>query len=347
METLWYALVAALFIGFAVLDGFDIGLGSIYLLITKSEAERSQVRAAIGPIWGGNEVWLVAGAGTLFFAFPSAYATIFSKFYLGLFLLLWFLILRGLSIELRTQLENPLWHSFWDTVFNLASLALAGLWGIMLGNLLRGVALHTQGDPTIPLWTNFLPGTDPGLLDWYTVLVAGFAFLVFAVQGANFLAWKTGGALSQRAKQWAARGVWLLIPSLALVVGLTLWVRPGLLDNFTRQPARFVFPLAAVLALIGLVVFMRRGQTGRTFLASSVLIVLLSATAMNAMFPNFLVDSMGGSDLTIYNSMANARNLQLGLVWFGIGFVLLLGYVAFMYHSFWGKVSQGEGSEAY
>ena len=156
METIWFILIAIIFIGYLVLDGFDLGVGIIYLLVAKSEVEHDQVRQSIGPVWDGNEVWLIAAAGTLFFAFPKAYAFLFSSFYLAFFLLLWLLILRGLAIEIRSQLDNPLWHTFWDMTFSFASLATAGLLGILLGNLLRGIPLSPQSVSTLPFWTNFM-----------------------------------------------------------------------------------------------------------------------------------------------------------------------------------------------
>jgi len=338
METLWYVLVSILFIGFAVLDGFDIGVGTIYLLITKNESERQQARSAIGPIWGGNEVWLIAGAGTLFFAFPGAYAAVFSKFYLGLFMILWALILRGLSVELRSQLDNQLWHAFWDFLFNLASFGLAGLWGLVLGNFIRGMAIQTVGDPTIPFWTSFKPDQMPGMIDWYTLAVGGFGLLLLVVHGANFLAWKTIGDLHERAKNFSSKIAWVMFPVLVVVVGLTMWVRPTLIDRFVAHPFGFALPLFVMVVLVGLIAALRHGDAGKAFLASSLLIVLLLVTIAFALFPNFMTDVAGQANVTVYNSMTQVKNLRLGLTWFGLGFLLLLGYVVYMYKSFWGKV---------
>lgn len=347
MQTLWFGLVSVLLIGYAVLDGFDIGVGTIYLLITKNEAEKQQARSAIGPIWGGNEVWLIAGAGTLFFAFPVAYAEIFSKFYLGLFMILWALILRGLSVELRSQLENSLWHAFWDFLFNLASLGLAGLWGVVLGNFIRGIAIQTVGDPTIPFWTSFKPDQMPGLIDWYTLAVGGFGLLLLVLHGANFLAWKTTGNLHKRAKKLSSTVVWATIPALALVVGLTMWVRPTIMDGFVAHQLGLIIPLIVIFAFVYLFKALYQGNTGKAFLASSLLILFLLATVAFALFPNFMVDVAGEANVTAFNSMAQVQNLRLGLIWFGLGFLLLLGYVLYMYKSFWGKVPDANQGEAY
>src|SRR5712675_3006254 len=141
METLWFCLVAFLIAGYVVLDGFDLGAGAIHLLVAETDAERSAVLSSIGPVWDGNEVWLVAGGGTLYFAFPALYSAAFSGFYLALMMVLWLLILRGISIELRSHIESPIWKPFWDLIFGGSSALLALLYGAALGNVVRGVPL--------------------------------------------------------------------------------------------------------------------------------------------------------------------------------------------------------------
>lgn len=348
METLWFILVSFLFIGFAVLDGFDLGIGSIYLLIAKNEEEREQVRKSIGPIWSGNEVWLIAAGGTLFFAFPKAYSAILSRFYLGLFVIIWFLILRGLSLELRSQVANNLWRTFWDVVFNLASLTLAGFLGVVMGNLLRGIPVVKHGDPTVPFWTNFLPTGKAGLLDWYTILIGGFILIALVVQGANFLAWKTEGALSERAKHLAWRFLLVLIPYLGIVLAVTPKIQPKLIMHYSSHPIGIVFPALTFLTVVALFIFIRRGFAGRAFAASSFLSLMMLGATAYAIYPNLLFYTTDPSlSLTIYNSATTLHNLQIGLIWFSIGFILLLTYVAIMYRSFWGKVSLSEPDQEY
>src|SRR5258707_60805 len=160
METLWFCLVAVMITAYVVLDGFDLGAGIVHLLVARSDAERRQVIASIGPVWDGNEVWLIAAGGTLYFAFPALYASSFSGFYLPLMMVLWLLILRGIAIELRTHVDNRLWKSLWDVVFAGASTLLAVFFGAALGNVIRGVPLDHAGDFFLPLWTNFQPGKD-------------------------------------------------------------------------------------------------------------------------------------------------------------------------------------------
>src|SRR5450759_453544 len=171
METAWFCLVAIMIAMYAVLDGFDLGAGAIHLLVAKTEAERHLVVRSIGPVWNGNEGWLLAAGGTIFFAFPALYASGFSGLYLPLMIVLWLIILRGISIEFRGQVGNALWIKFWDVVFSGASFLLVILYGAALGNVVRGVPLNDKGYFFEALWTNFRLGTDTGILDWYTMLV--------------------------------------------------------------------------------------------------------------------------------------------------------------------------------
>src|SRR5262249_29969486 len=189
MEAIWFAIVSAMLALYVVLDGFDFGVGIVHRFVARSDEERRTVLAAIGPVWDGNEVWLIAAGGTLFMAFPRTYATAFSGFYLALMIVLWLLILRGISIELRSHQENPLWREFWDTVFSLASALLAVVFGTALGNLVRGVPVNAEGLAGMPLFTNFLTGEDPGILDWYTALVGIFALAALAGHRPLYPTW--------------------------------------------------------------------------------------------------------------------------------------------------------------
>jgi cytochrome d ubiquinol oxidase subunit II len=165
MEALWFALVSLMLAVYAVLDGFDFGAGVLHRFVARTDEERRTVLAAIGPVWDGNEVWLVAAAGVLFMAFPRAYAAAFSGFYMALMMVLWLLILRGVAIESRSHEENPLWREFWDTIFSFASILLAVVLGTSLGNVVRGVPLDGTGFFAMPLFTDFRPGRQPGVFD--------------------------------------------------------------------------------------------------------------------------------------------------------------------------------------
>jgi cytochrome bd ubiquinol oxidase subunit II len=186
MQTLWFILVAFMLSMYVVLDGFDLGVGTIHFLVAHTEAERKIVLRAIGPVWDGNEVWLIAAGGTLFFSFPVLYASSFSGFYLPLMMVLWLLMLRGVAIELRSHLKLPLWGAFWDGIFFFGSALLAFFFGAALGNVVRGVALDSKQVFFAPLWTDFSPfSKTPGILDWYTILVGLLAVAALIMHGAN------------------------------------------------------------------------------------------------------------------------------------------------------------------
>src|SRR3989441_637873 len=233
METIWFCLVAVMIAMYVVLDGFDIGAGIIHLLVAKSDSERRLVLRSIGPVWDGNEVWLLAAGGTLYFAFPALYASGFSGFYLPLMMVLWLLILRGISIEFRSHIEVPVWMQFWDAVFSLSSLLLAVFYGAALGNVVRGVPLDEKGYFFEALWTNFRLGPNTGILDWYTILVGLAAFFALAQHGALWLLVKTAGAVQERARR-IARVVWWGVAALTvLVTWFTFRVQPQVPANLS------------------------------------------------------------------------------------------------------------------
>ena len=193
MEMLWFCAVAFMLCMYVVLDGFDLGAGILHLSIARNNEERRSVLGAIGPFWDGNEVWLIAAGGTLYFAFPLLYASSFSGFYLPLTIVLWLLILRGLGIEMRHQVDHPMWHSFWDATFSAGSALLAIFMGAALGNVVRGVPLGPDGYFFEPLWTSFTVQPDAGILDWFTVLMGLVGLSTLAVHGGNYIAMKTTG----------------------------------------------------------------------------------------------------------------------------------------------------------
>src|ERR671938_749852 len=217
MPTLWFILVAFMLTMYVLLDGFDLGAGAIHLIAAKTNEERRLILRAIGPVWDGNEVWLIAAGGTLFFAFPQLYASSFSGFYLPLIMVLWLLMIRGLSIELRSHLKDPLWASFWDAAFFVGSALLVIFFGAALGNVVRGVPVAEDGYFFQPLWTNFSPtNPNPGILDWYTILTGLLALATLVVHGASWVAVKTEGELNARARH-AARIGWLALVVLTAI----------------------------------------------------------------------------------------------------------------------------------
>ena len=197
---------SVLLTGYVVLDGFDFGAGALHLFVARTDAERRQVLAAIGPFWDGNEVWLLAAGGALFVGFPRILASGISGFYFAIFLVLWCLILRGISIELRSHVKDTVWRKTWDMGFGVASVLLPVFFGAALGNLIRGVPLNKEGWFELALFTDFTATPPVGILDWYTVLVGVFALAALVAHGGTYLSWKTDGAVQERSRR-AARAL--------------------------------------------------------------------------------------------------------------------------------------------
>jgi cytochrome bd ubiquinol oxidase subunit II len=343
METLWFILIALMLTAYVVLDGFDLGAGIISLIIAKTHDQRRTVLRAIGPVWDGNEVWLLAAGGALFFAFPLLYASSFSGFYLPLMMVLWLLMLRGVGIEIRSHVSDPMWWSFFDFVFSISSLLLAIFFGAAIGNVVRGVPLNADGYFFEALWTNFRVGANPGILDWYTVLIGVMGMVTLTVHGAHYIALKTEGELNTRARRVASFS-WF---ALALLTGLsliaTLYVRPELTSNFRSRPWGWIIPGIVLASLAAMPVFLRRGRDFEAFLLSTAYIVGMLGGAAFAIYPYLLPATTNPSySLTIYNAKTGAYSLSAGLVWWVLGMMLAVAYFTFLYRSFKGKVGTHE-----
>jgi cytochrome d ubiquinol oxidase subunit II len=340
MLFIWFWLTAIMITAYVVLDGFDLGAGVLHLFIAKTDQERRTVIRTIGPVWDGNEVWLIAGGGTLYFAFPLLYASGFSGFYLPLIIVLWLLILRGIGIELRMHLESIVWRGFFDGCFALASILLTIFYGAALGNVIRGVPLNKDGYFFLPLWTNWRTGAEPGILDWYTVIAGVVALVALTVHGAHYVAVKTSGDLNSRARRIASQ----LWPLLVLVTLASLWatisIRPDALTNYRRYPALFVIPAAVGLSLIAMYLHRRRNQDKGAFLSSCAYLVCMLVGAAAAVYPNLLVSTTDPAlNITIYNAAAGSYSLTYGLIWWSFGMLLAIGYFVFIYRMFRGKVT--------
>ena len=348
IETLWFVIVVMAFAVYAVLDGFVFGVGILYPFVAKTDEERRLVLWAIGPVWKGNEVWLVAGGGLLFLAFPKAFAAGFSGFYLALNLVLWCVILRGMSIAVRSQLDNPLWRSFWDAIFALSSLLLTLIFGVALGNLIRGVPLSADGQFFAALWTTFSPGPIPGILDWFTVLMGVLSVAILTVHGANYLTIKTGGVVGDRARRVAGIGEWIVLFLGIAATAALPFVQPALWDSYVAHPFGSVLPLIAACVLLTAWYGRRSGRHGAVFLSWSLFVLVGLGSIAWGMFPNLLVATGDPShSLTIYNSAASSYGLGVGLVWFPIGISLVIAYTVWAYWSFRGKVEQFSSEESY
>jgi cytochrome d ubiquinol oxidase subunit II len=339
----WYGVVAVMLSVYVVLDGFDFGAGILHLFVARTDRERREVLAAIGPVWDGNEVWLIASGGVLVLAFPRAYAVGFSGFYLPLMMVLWLLVLRGLSIELRSHLENPLWRSFWDAVLGFASAVMAVVLGAALGNVLRGVPIDDTGFFAVPLFTTFRPGRNPGVLDWYTVLIGVFAFAALAAHGALYLAGKTDEVVRERALA-AARVAWPAVAVLGLgCIAATWQVRPELYTGLAARPWSWPLPVLAAAALAGVFVSIFRGRERTAFLCSvAFLATTLTATAAG-LFPLMLPSTISPAfSLTAGQAATGQHGLRVALIWWTLGISLAVGYAAFVYRSARGRVRVDE-----
>lgn len=339
METLWFVLVAFMLTAYVVLDGFDLGAGAIHLWAARTDEERRSILSAIGPVWDGNEVWLLAAGGTLYFAFPALYASSFSGFYLPLMIVLWLLMLRAIGIEFRAHLDSTLWRSFFDVIFSISSLLLAVFLGAALGNVMRGVPLGADGYFFAPLWTTFTVAPQAGILDWYTVLVGVTALVILTGHGALYVALKTEGEVNRRSHGIAALAWWATALLTILGVVAALAIRPQLLDNFERYPVGWILPLAVLAGLVGMVVFRTRRNERAAFLASCLYIAAMLGGAAFAVYPVLLPASTDARySLTIHNAAAQDYGLRVGLYWWGIGIILALGYFTYLFRSFSGKV---------
>jgi len=260
LQNIWYLLIGVLVTGYAILDGFDLGVGVLSPFVARNDGERRLLLNAIGPFWDGNEVWLLTGGGALFAAFPHAYATVFSGFYLALMLVLFALIVRAVSFEFRSKVESEGWRRVWDWVFFVGSLLPALLTGVAVGNVMRGVPLDAQMEFT----GNFLT-----LLNPFSLLVGLTGLAMFITHGAIYLVVKTNGTVAERAKRWAVTG-WIALVVLAVLTTLVAVMDvPARFDNPLRAPIAWVVPLLTAIFLAATRINLGRGKVGKAFLFSA------------------------------------------------------------------------------
>jgi cytochrome d ubiquinol oxidase subunit II len=333
--------------GYVVLDGFDLGVGALHLLVARTEEERLTLIRTIGPVWDGNEVWLLAGGGTLYFAFPLLYASGFSGFYLPLMMVLWLLILRGIGVELRMFLHSTVWSGLFNGCFGFASLLLAIFYGAALGNVIRGVPLQADHYFFLPLWTDWKTGPQPGILDWYTVIAGVLALAALVLHGANYAALKTSGDLNVRLRRTAGR-LWPVVAALTLIsLAATLYIRPTVLHNYQALPLLYVIPALVAASLGSIWIALRRGNERAAFLSSCSYLICMMVGAAAAVYPNLLVSSTDPAlNITIYNAHSGEHALAVGLIWWTFGMAVAVGYFVFVYRMFRGKItgsSQGYG----
>jgi cytochrome bd ubiquinol oxidase subunit II len=320
----------------------------LHTAVGRTEVERRVAINSIGPFWDGNEVWLLATGGVLFVAFPPVLAAGLSGFYFAIILVLWMLILRGISIEFRSHVEHPLWRAAWDFVFSAASLVLPVLFGAALGNLVRGLPLGADGWFSLELFTDFTAQPPVGILDWYTVLSGVFALLAIAGHGGAFLAWKTDGPVQERSRRIAMLSYAAVAVLWPLATVLTGYINAPMLQALPGRPLAW---LSLALAMTGLVLVAQglvQRRDGRAFLGSCAFLTgMLAATAV-CVFPVMLrsLDPAIPS-LTAYNSSVPATSLETAFRWWIVGFPLAVIYFVVLFRLHRGKAIAAEGRHGY
>ncbi len=338
LQAIWFLLVGVLLTGFAILDGFDLGVG-FWHLGAKGDKERRTLLNAVGPVWDGNEVWLLTGAGALFAAFPPVYASVFSGFYLAMMLLILALISRAVSLEFRSKEASTTWRSTWDTVFSISSIVAAILFGVALGNILRGIPLDESGNYT---------GTFLDLLNPYALLIGLTGLSMLAFHGANFIVLKAPGDLALRARGWSlTMGVVYLALFIAASI-VTIATQGHLMENFSFAPVLWLIPVLTLLAIAAAQLFGKKDKPGKAFLFSSISIAGMMGITGAALFPR-LVPALGNPQLslTAANSSSSELTLKTMFILAIIGVPIVLAYTIWVYKAFAGKVDVDNESNHY
>lgn len=329
LNTIWFGLVGALLTGYAILDGFDLGVGALHLF-TKTDTERRLMINSIGPVWDGNEVWLVTGGGALFAAFPEVYATSFSGFYLAMMLLLCALIFRAVAIEFRSKRESQYWRRSWDIGFSAASILGALLVGVALGNIAWGIPLDGK---------HVFIGSFLGLLHPYALLVGITTVALFMMHGAIYVVMKTEGELRQKIRGWINNTIIFFIACYVATTLFTLLSRPHLTDNISSNPWLFVVPVLNMLAIANIPREIHHERYFRAFLSSCAALAALMLLFGINMYPNLILSNpLIENSLTIYNGASSQKTLQIMGIIALIGMPVVIAYTSLVYWIFRGKV---------
>ncbi|HEU4340691.1 MAG TPA: cytochrome d ubiquinol oxidase subunit II [Candidatus Binatia bacterium] len=331
METVWFWLVGFMLATYVVLDGFDLGAGVLHLFVARNEEEREQILRAIGPVWDGNEVWLLASGGAIVLAFPALYAISFSGFYLPLMMVLWLFMGRALGIEMRHQVMDRLWKQFWDAIFAVSSFMLALFLGVALGNVIRGVPLSAKGKFFEPLWTDFLVGEQTGILDWYTTLVGLAAVAALTYHGALWLYWRTGPAVRQRVSKAIPFLLGMLLVLWVGTIAVSISVQPLLKEHLQARPWGAVFPILTFPAILASFYLHRRQKPGASFLASSLSLYAMICSAAAGLYPYVLPARNPEWGLTVSQVASSPQSLTLALFWWVPGMMLVGVYTFLVY----------------
>jgi cytochrome d ubiquinol oxidase subunit II len=329
LTVVWFGLLAVLLVGYMILDGFDLGVGILHPM-AKSDRDRRVMMNSIGPLWDGNEVWLVTFGGALFAAFPNAYATVFSGFYVAFMLLLFALIFRAVSLEFRSKTEHPVWRRIWDHGFFGSSALAALLFGVAGGNLMQGMPVNRD---------LVVHQTVLEQLTLFPLLVGGLTLMLFTMHGAIFLYFKTEGDLQRLAERWIWRafGLFLIVYILATMYALVQI--PRATANLRAHPWMWIVPVLNVLAIANIprAMFLRR--PGYAFVSSCATIAALGFLFAAALYPNLLPSSLDAAwSVTVFNGRSSERTLGIMLIIAVIGLPFVLSYTAAVYWVFRGKV---------
>ena len=330
LHLIWFILIGILFAGYAVLDGFDLGVGALHLL-TKTDEERRIMMNSIGPVWDGNEVWLVTAGGALFAAFPQVYATLASGFYLAVMLLLFSLIFRAVAIEFRSKQKRPAWRGFWDTAFSVSSILASFVLGVALGNLVWGLPLDAN---------KIFRGTFLDLFNPYTILVGITTVALFMMHGVIYLVLKTQGDFQKRIRQrWVNNCIIFFIICYAILTMATLVYLPFMVHKLREYPFLFIIPLLNMLAVANIPREIFHGRDFRAFLSSCAAVFLLIVLFAGGIFPFWAAsrpDPVHG--LTIYNAASSEKSLNYMFNIALLGMPFVIGYTSAIYWIFRGKV---------
>lgn len=329
LNTIWFMLIGILLTGYAILDGFDLGVGSLHLF-TKTDQDRRIMINSIGPVWDGNEVWLVTGGGALFAAFPVVYATVFSGFYTAFMLLLFVLIFRAVAIEFRSKQPMRWWRQTWDVAFSVSSMVIALLMGIALGNIVAGIPIGTDRE---------FYGTFLGLLNPYALLVGVTTLALFMMHGSIYAYMKTDGAIQEKIRGWINNAIIFFVIAYAATTMATLIYFPHMVQHFKDYPIFFGVGLLNMLAIANIPREIHHGQAFRAFLSSCAAIVALLALFAIGIFPNLVLSNPNPENsLTIYNAASSQKTLSIMLIIAMIGVPFVLAYTISIYFIFRGKV---------
>jgi cytochrome d ubiquinol oxidase subunit II len=329
LNTVWFILIGVLFTGYAMLDGFDLGVGALHLF-TRTDEERRTMLNAIGPVWDGNEVWLVTGGGALFAAFPNVYATVFSGFYLAFVLLLVALIFRAVAIEFRSKQSMRWWRQMWDIGFSAGSLLSSLLIGVAMGNIAWGIPLDERGE---------FAGTFLSLLGPYPLLLGITTVALFMMHGAIYALLKTDGPLHDKLRGWITNCIIFFIICYAITTMATLLYVPQMAARVRANPWLFSIALLNMLAIANIPREIHRGRDGRAFLSSCVAMIALMGLFGLEMYPNLVLSNpLPGNSLSIHNAASSHKTLGIMLTIALAGVPVVLAYTIGIYWIFRGKV---------